>query len=134
MLPVSFEKKACSQAFSRVFHKKTSGNPEVSRSLLPLYLTPLPLRSGNFIRTQAAGAGAYAAGTPVYHCLNTLNIWFPNFIGSSVGVGYFLPKCNTFTAEFTFSHCLHLLLRNLILSNRCILSDKGEQCKYFLNL
>ena len=49
-----------------------------------------------------------ARGT-VNNCFHTLDIGLPSSIGTSMRVGYFNTKSDTFAAIITFSHRLHLL-------------------------
>ena len=60
--------------------------------------------AGNFAGTQAASAGVYVAGFSVYNSFDAADISFPGSVGTSVGVGYFDTKADTFSAEITFCH------------------------------
>ena len=44
------------------------------------------------------------ARSTVHNGLDPLNIGLPGSVGTSVGVGYFDTKANTFSAEITFGH------------------------------
>ena len=63
----------------------------------------------NFIRTQTTGAGVNPARGSVYQCPDTLNIGLPHPVRTPVGVRNFYAKRNTFAANITFSHFVHLL-------------------------
>ena len=52
--------------------------------------------AGNFTGTQAGGT--------INNSLHALDVGLPSTIGTSVGVGYFDTKANTFSAEITFGH------------------------------
>ena len=61
-------------------------------------------RTGDFAGTQAASASVYVAGFSVNNSFYTTDISFPGSVGTSVGVGYFDTKADTFSAEITFCH------------------------------
>jgi len=63
----------------------------------------------NFIRTQATGAGVNTAGGSVDDRAYTLNVGLPHPVGTPVGVRNLYAERNTFAANFTFSHLVHLL-------------------------
>lgn len=68
--------------------------------------------TGDFARTQAAGAGVYPSGRTFNNRLYAAYIGFPGTIGTSVGVGYLDTERNALSADVTFSHNgLHLLFR-----------------------
>lgn len=70
-------------------------------------------RARNFIGTQATGAGVDTFGRAINNCLYTFYIRFPSTVTSPVGVGNLNSERYTLTADFTFSHGLHLLERTI---------------------
>ena len=60
--------------------------------------------AGNFTGTQAASACIYVARFAINKSFYATNVSFPGSVGTSVGVGYFDTKANTFSAEITFGH------------------------------
>ncbi len=60
--------------------------------------------AGNLTGTQATSAGIYMAGLAIDKGFYAADISFPGSVGTSVGVGYFDTKGNTFSAEITFCH------------------------------
>ena len=67
-------------------------------------------RAGNFTRTQATGAGVNPFGRAVYNSLDAFDVGFPCAVRATMRVGNLNTESNTFAAEITFSHVLHLLL------------------------
>ena len=67
-------------------------------------------RAGNLTRTQATGAGVNLFGRAVYNSLNAFDVGFPSAVRATMRVGNLNTESNTFAAEITFSHVLHLLL------------------------
>ena len=60
--------------------------------------------AGNFTGTQAASACIYVARFAINKSFYATNVSFPGSVGTSVGVGNFDTKANTFSAEITFGH------------------------------
>ena len=67
----------------------------------PVYLTG----------TQATGAGIDVSGRSRNYRLNPFHIGLPGSVASPVRVGNLYAETNTFIADVTFCHCLHLLYR-----------------------
>jgi len=66
-------------------------------------------RAGNFSAAQTAGTDMDTTRRAVDNSRDTLDIWFPHAVTTSVGVADLDTERNTFTAIITFCHLLHLL-------------------------
>lgn len=66
--------------------------------------------AGNLTRTQATGAGVNPFGRAVYNSFDAFDVGFPCAVRATMRVGNLNTESNTFAAEITFSHVLHLLL------------------------
>ena len=66
-------------------------------------------RAGDLARAQATGAGVNLFGGTVYNSLNALDVGAPGAVRAPMRVGNLDTESNTFAAEITFSHVLHLL-------------------------
>lgn len=60
--------------------------------------------TSDFAGAQATSASVYMAGFPVNNSFYATDISFPGSVGTSVGMGNFDTKANTFSAEITFCH------------------------------
>ena len=58
----------------------------------------------NLVGTQASCTDINMARGTVNNRLHALDIRLPGSVGTSVGVGYFDTKADTFSAEITFGH------------------------------
>ena len=66
-------------------------------------------RAGDLAGTQATGAGVNLLGGTVYNRLNALDVGMPSTVCAPMRVRNLNTESNTFAAEITFSHVLHLL-------------------------
>ena len=80
-------------------------------------------RTGNLAGTQATGAGVNTLRCTVYDSLNTLYVWLPSSVGTSVGVGNLDAESYVLAANFTFCHFYLHLLKGIFHYNRLILSN-----------
>ena len=60
--------------------------------------------AGDFAGAQATSASVNMAGFTVNNSFYATDISFPGSVGTSVGMGNFDTKGNTFSAEITFCH------------------------------
>ena len=60
--------------------------------------------AGNFVGTQATGAGMDVAGSAIRNNLYTSDVGLPSSVGSSVRVGNSNTESNAFAANIAFSH------------------------------
>lgn len=66
-------------------------------------------RTGNLAGTQATGAGVNLLGGAVNNRLYAFDVGTPSTVCAPMRVRNLNTESNTFAAEITFSHVLHLL-------------------------
>ena len=84
--------------------------------------------AGDFAGAQATSASVNMAGFTVNNSFYATDISFPGSVGTSVGMGDFDTKGNTFSAEITFCHNTAPPLGS---HNDIILADFREKSKGF---
>ncbi len=66
-------------------------------------------RTDDLAGAQATGAGVNLFGRTVHHSLDAFDVGTPSTVRAPMRVRNLNTESNTFAAEFTFSHVLHLL-------------------------